>query len=297
MSQQAGAAKQQGRRLPAALLFLLCCLVAARTQAQSVQVLGASGTSGEAFITALARELGPAHEVRRSKDADTSLVVALNESELSAARQSGLPLLVVLPEQGGLAIGENEAALYWAPSWTDQLQLARRIFPSLRRVALLLDESADIPRARALREQAERLNIDVQFRVVDKELLIRQVAELAGSTDILIAPAGSRLFTRDTLKPMLLAAYRQNRVFIGPSPAVVKAGALASLHVTPEALASEVAERIQGRLRKGSWGPSSRITRFDVITNPHVARALGLRLPEADVLTRLLQAEDSVPWP
>lgn len=297
MSQQARTAIQQGGRLPAALLLLFFCLVTATTYAQSIQVLGASGASGEVFIAALARELGPTHDVRRNREADTSLVVALNESELPAARQSGLPLLLVLPEQGSLTIGEHEAVLYWAPSWTDQLLLARRIFPSLRRAGLLLDESSDVPRARALREQAERLHIDVQYKVVDPALLIRQVAELAASNDILIAPSGSRLFTRDTLKPMLLAAYRQNRVFIGPSPAVVKAGALASLHVTPEALASEVAERVQGYLRKGSWGPSSRITRFDVITNPHVARALGLRLPEADVLTRLLQAEDSVPWP
>ncbi|MGB4343288.1 MAG: hypothetical protein WBJ03_06700 [Moraxellaceae bacterium] len=283
--------------MPAALLLLLFCLLAGKTYAQSIQVLGASGTSGEAFIAALAKALEPAHDVRRSRGGDTSLVVALNESELPAARQSGLPVLLVLPEQGGLAIGDNEAILYWAPSWTDQLLLARRIFPALRRVGLLLDESSDIPRARALREQAERLHIDVEYKVVDQALLIRQVAELAASNDILIAPSGSRLFTRDTLKPMLLAAYRQNRVFIGPSPAVVRAGALASLHVTPEALAAEVAERIQNRLRKGSWGASSRISRFDVVTNPHVARALGLRLPEADVLTRLLQAEDSVPWP
>lgn len=297
MSQQARTAKQQGSRVPAALLFLLFCLLAGKTFAQSVQVLGASGASGEAFIAALAKELDPALDVRRSREADTSLVVALNESELAAARQSGLPVLLVLPEQGSLTMGDHEAVLYWAPSWTDQLLLARRIFPSLRRVGILLDEPSDVPRARALREQAERLDIDVQYKVVDPALLIRQVAELAASNDILIAPSGSRFFTRDTLKPMLLAVYRQNRVFIGPSPAVVRAGALASLHVSPEALAAEVAERIQNRLRKGSWGPSSRITRFDVITNPQVARSLGLKLPDIEQLTKQLREEDSISWP
>jgi len=296
MLQRAGTAKQQGYRLMAALMFLLA-LLTARTYAVPIQVLGASGPSGEAFISALAQELGPSHEVLRDKPADTGLVVALHEGELPAARKLGLPVLLVLPEPNGVSLAAEEAALYWASSWMDQLHLARRIFPSLRRAGLLLDEASDIPRARALREQAEHLRIDVQFRVAEQELLIRQVAELAASNDILIAPTGSRLFTRDNLKPMLLAAYRQNRVFIGPSPAVVRAGALASLHVTPEILAAEVAERIRHRLRKGNWGPSSRVSRFDVITNPQVARALGLRLPEADALTRWLQAKDSVPWP
>lgn len=293
------ASKQQGYRLPAALLFLLFLLSAlsARTYAVPIQVLGASGPSGEAFIAALAQELGPAHEVLRDKAAEAGLVVALHEGELSAGRKLGLPLLLVLPEPDGVTLEVEEAALYWAPSWMDQLRLARRIFPSLRRAGLVLDDAGDLLRARALREQAKPLRIDVQFQVADPELLIRQVAELAASNDILIAPTGSRLFTRDTLKPMLLAAYRQNRVFIGPTPAVVRAGALASLHVSPEVLAAEVAERIRHRLRHGSWGPSSRVSRFDVITNPQVARALGLRLPEADALTRWLQAEDSVPWP
>lgn len=296
MSQRVGTARQQGYRLPAALLFLLV-LLSANTHAVLVQVLGASGPSGEAFIAALAQELGPSHEVSRDKSADTGLVVALHAGELPAARKLGQPLLLVLPEPEDVTLEAEEVALYWAPSWMDQLRLARRIFPSLRRAGLLLDEASDIPRARALREQARQLRIDVQFQVADQPLLIRQVAELAASNDILMAPAGSRLFTRDTLKPILLAAYRQNRVFIGPTPAVVRAGALASLHVTPEILATEVAERIRYRLRNGNWGAASRVSRFDVITNPQVARALGLRLPEADALTRWLKAEDGVPWP
>jgi hypothetical protein len=34
-----------------------------------------------------------------------------------------------------------------------------------------------------------------------------------------------------------------------------------------------------------------------VITNSQVARALGIRLPDADLLTRQMQSEKVVPWP
>ncbi len=135
------------------------------------------------------------------------------------------------------------------------------------------------------------------MRQVEAGLLVRQVAELAALTDVLLAPVNSDLFNHDNLKAVLLAAYRQNRVFIGPSPAYVRAGALASLYATPETLAADVAEAIREHQRHGHWPPPALVSHFDVITNPQVARALGLSLPDAASLTRLLQSEEAVSWP
>lgn len=296
MDWQALTGRGIGRWLSA--LLLLSAFVSGIAQAATVLVLGASGSSGDAFVAALTRNLGSRYAVSTSAPAsDVSLVVALHAGMLPAARELKRPVLAVLPDTDSTELRHGEGALYWSPSLTDQLRLARTIFPSLRRVGLLLDASTDASRVRALREQAARLQIDIQVRQAEPDLLVRQVAELAGTTDVLMAPVDSRLFVRDTLRAVLLAAYRQNRVFIGPNPAVVRAGALASLYVTPEVLAAEVADRIRRQSDEASWGLASRITRFDVVTNPQVARALGMHLPEAEQLTRLLRAEESVPWP
>lgn len=296
--QATGMAMQQRGRLMAIALFAVLLLTGSLAHALTIRVTGASGSGGDAFVSALSRELGPAHRVVMTEDGPApALVVALHEGALQESRRSGVPLLAVLPESGSADLLTAEGALYWAPSWTDQLRLAHRIFPSLRRVGVLLDNERDLPRARALREQARHLNLEVLIREADPERLVRHVAELATVSDVIIAPADSQLFTRNNLKPVLLAAYRQNRVFIGPTPAVVRAGALASLYVTPEILAAEVAGRIRRWQQDGNWGAASRISRFDVITNPQVARSLGLKLPDIEQLTKQLRAEDSISWP
>jgi ABC-type uncharacterized transport system substrate-binding protein len=120
---------------------------------------------------------------------------------------------------------------------------------------------------------------------------------VAPTVDLLLAPADPHLYSRENLKPVLLAAYRQNRVFIGPTPAWVRAGSLATLYATPQTLAADVAEAVRAWQQHGRWPAPALASRFDVITNPQVARSLGLRLPDAESLTRSLQSGKVVPWP
>lgn len=279
---------------------LLGCLLllSGVLQGATVHVAGGSGAGSEAFLTALAKELGSSHQVAPAgSPGRPDIVISLHEGVLQESRAAAPAVLAILPEPHRAELLAGEGALYWAPSWVDQLRLAKRIFPSIRRVGLLLEGSSDQTRVRALKEHARKLDLELVTREAETDLVVRSVAELAGSSDVIIAPADSRLFSRHTLKPILLAAYRQNRVFIGPTPAVVRAGALASLHVSPETLAQEAAERVRRYLRDGRWGAPSRISRFDVTTNPQVARSLGLRLPDQDQLTREWRSEESTPWP
>lgn len=281
-----------------AVVGLLAFFLSSSALAATVQVVGGSGSGGDVFQSALARELGEGHAVTvPGSPGQPDVVVALHEGALADARRVGASLLVILPEAGRVELAANEGGLYWAPSWTDQVRLAHRIFPSVRRVGLLLEDGRQQARVRALKEQIRPMGLELVVKETDPELLVKSVAELAGASDVLIAPADSRLFTRHTLKPVLLAAYRQNRVFVGPTPAVVRAGALATLHVTPEILAADVADRIRRFLKEKQWGPPARVTRFEVATNPQVARSLGLKLPDQDQLSRQWLTEESTPWP
>ncbi|MDP2227566.1 MAG: hypothetical protein Q8J78_08835 [Moraxellaceae bacterium] len=277
--------------------ILLCFACLAQAAPLTVQVLGASGSSGDAFIAGLARDLGNDWLVTTEADVPADMVIALHDGVLPAARELRRPLLLLRPDPDAEPLRSGETAIYWAPSWTLQLQLARLLHPGLRRAGLLLDSSAQLPRARLLREHAEAAGFVLQWRVADASRPLRDVAELAAATDVLLAPAGSRLFGRDLLRPVLLAAYRQNRVFVGGSPAIVHAGSLASLHASPATLASETAERLRDFARDGRWLPPARVRRFEVILNAQVARALGRKLPDADELTRILMAGESPSWP
>ncbi len=284
--------QQCRRQLAKAVGVLLLCWGGV-AQALTVQVLGA-GPGSEPFMAALREALGDAHLVV-SGAGPSDIVVALHEGVLAEARALPKPRLLLLPEPG-LELQSGETALYWSPSLTDQLRLARYIMPGLRRVGLLVSPH-DLPRAQALRGVAQAARIELLVREADPALLARQVAELAATADLLLAPVDPLLFSRDSLKPVLLAAYRQNRVFIGPSPAWVRAGSLASLHATPQTLAADVAQAILAWQRGGRWPAPAGASRFDVITNPQVARSMGLRLPDAESLTRLIHGGKVVVWP
>lgn len=278
-------------------LALLCLCAGSMAQALTVQVLGAAAGS-EGFVTTLTAQLGEPHRVvsTASVTAEADIVVALHAGVLPAARASQKPLLLLLPEAASAALHEGETAVYWAPSLSDQLRLARRIMPGLRRVGLVA-EIQDMPRAQALSAVASAQKLELLVRPTTPALLVRDVARLAAQTDVLLAPVNNELFNRDNLKAVLLAAYRQNRVFIGPSPAYVRAGALASLYASPEILAADVAAAVRVWQRQGRWPSPALASRFDVITNPQVAHALGLRLPDAVTLTQMLLAEEAVTWP
>lgn len=284
--------RQCMRQLAKAAGVLLLCW-GGLAQALTVQVLGA-GPGSEPFMVALREALGDGHQVTAGAG-PADVVVALHEGVLAEARAQSRPRLLLLPAPGpGLQPGET--ALYWAPSLTDQLRLARLIMPGLRRVGLLVS-THDLPRAQALRSSAQAARIDLLVREAEPALLARQVAELAASADLLLAPVDPGLFSRDSLKPVLLAAYRQNRVFIGPTPAWVRAGSLASLYASPQTLAADVAQAVLAWQQGGRWPAPAGASRFDVITNPQVARSMGLRLPDAESLTRLIQGGKVVVWP
>lgn len=292
---QHGANPSRGLRRLTWLAGCLLILLASIVQAATVRLLGA-GAGSEEFVAALRVELGETHSVLTDAATAGDVVVALHEGVLDEARALQRPCLVLLPAAGDTELQADESAVYWAPSLSDQLRLAQRIMPGLQRVGLLVG-AQDLARARALRTAPVTRPVELIVRQADPALLVRQVAELAAGTDVLLAPVDSHLYNRDNLKPVLLAAYRQSRVFIGPNPSYVRAGALASLYVTPQTLAADVAAAIRAYLQGNRWPAPARASRFDVITNPQVARALGLRLPDAASLTRAMQSEKGVVWP
>ncbi|HET8732046.1 MAG TPA: hypothetical protein VFM34_13175 [Moraxellaceae bacterium] len=280
-------------RLLARGLGLLLLFIAWPAFALTVELLGA-GQGSEPFVVALRDSLGDGNKVVTTPG-PADVVVALHEGVIEEARATQRPRLFLLPASG-TDLQPDETAVYWAPSLTDQLRLAQEIMPGLHRVGLLVAAS-DLPRAQALRSAWAARHVEVLVREAEPALLAREVGELVPSADLLLAPVDPRLYNRDNLKPVLLAAYRQNRVIIGPTPVWVRAGSLASLYATPEVLAADVAAAIHAWQQERRWPAPAQVSRFNVITNPQVARSLGVHLPDAEALTRSLQSGKAVSWP
>jgi ABC-type uncharacterized transport system substrate-binding protein len=90
-------------------------------------------------------------------------------------------------------------------------------------------------------------------------------------------------------RTILLTSYRYRRPIFAFSSAYVSAGALAAVFSSAEHIASDIADLLGSEsVRAGDVAPLLSVLRFperfDVAVNRTVARALGIVVPEEDVL-------------
>lgn len=227
------------------------------------------------------------------------LLIVLSNDTIKNLPTSHPPTLFILPQPGTLDIQKQDSALYWTPSLSAQLALIRAMLPATNRVGMLVSANAsdDVSWLRLFKQYAAEQSIEVKVQQVDKARIARQVSELAASTDVLLAQPDTEIYNRDTIRFILLAAYRQNKVLIGPSPAFVNAGSLATLYAPTSVIAEEVAQKVRYFIKNNKLPPASRVRNLSVSLNPQVAKSLGLSVPAMNELERLLHLEELPTWP
>lgn len=228
---------------------------------------------------------------------DADLLLVLSSETFRRLPDSRPPVLLLAPSPSNTQLQKQDSALYWAPSLAAQLALIRYILPATNRIGMLVSNPEDASWVRVFRQYAAEQSIDVRYLMTDKSRLARQVAELAASTDVLLAQPDPEIYNRDSIRLVLLAAYRQNRVFIGPSPAFVQAGALATLYAPTTVVAEGVASQIRHFARNGKLPAPFRVRQLSVSINAQVGKAMGLTIPAAKELERLVRFEELPTWP
>lgn len=119
------------------------------------------------------------------------------------------PVLYVLPQPSTRELQKQDSALYWTPSLAAQLALIRVMLPATNRVGMLVsNNNEDIAWLRSFKQYAAEQSIEVRFQTVDKSRIARQVSELAAATDVLLAQPDTDIYNRETIRFILLAAYR-----------------------------------------------------------------------------------------
>lgn len=207
-----------------------------------------------------------------SQDADLTLVWQADGYARSISLFPAQPVLLLAQSQTGLSLRSQDAALVWGPPLSQQVQLARQLLPGLRRIGVL-HRGSQRAEVEALRQLPD---IEILPRLVEAPLEARVIAELAQRSDILIASNDELLFNRDSAKLVLLTAYRHQRAWIGPTPAFVTAGALATRAVGKEALLQAIVEKVRSWQRQHRLGGSQQLAADEVVCNQQVARSLGL---------------------
>ncbi len=236
--------------------------------------------------------------INHQVDLKADLIIVLNESVIEKLPSERPPTLFVLPQPLAIELQKKDSALYWTPSLAMQLALIKAILPATNRVGMLVSaNNEDQSWLRTFKQYAVEKGIEVFIQTLDKSRIGRQVSDLAVSTDVLLAQPDSSIYNRETIRFILLAAYRQNKALIGPSLAFVNAGSLATLYAPSSTINQEILQRVQYFLKQKKLPYAGRIKNMEFSINPQVAKSLGLKIPSTEELQTKVRFEELPIWP
>ena len=293
------------------VLLVACLLLPGMARAASVLVLlsesgGAYGEFSEALknertarggfaLTVMTRaEFGPAD--LGGHDA----VVAVGAGALRALAQIDAPvpvLSVLVPQSAFEALNNGDNARRWTAIHIDQpfsrqIELIRLALPEARRIGTLVD-AAHPERLQPLRAALSGTALQLSAGSFTGEAaLFGALSQVLEKSDVFLAMPDPQVHNAGTVRNLLLTSFRARVPVVGFSAAYVRAGAVMSLYSTPEQIARQTADALAGWMRERSWPSPRHPKHFTVSVNPHVARSLGLRIDDGDMLRdRLIRQE------
>jgi hypothetical protein len=189
----------------------------------------------------------------------------------------------------GDATPEQLSLLWSDPPMARQLRLIRQVLPQVRRVGILFDKHSEFLLKDA-NQAAPALGLEIVGERWDDSSDSRPLQNLLGQSDVLLGLDDPDLYNPKTVKNLLLSSYARQRALIGPSPAFVKAGSLASTYSDQEdwlAILDDLLDR-----PATTWPRSLYPTHFKVLSNQQVARSLGIEPIDAEsVAAQLAEGE------
>ncbi|WP_415766810.1 ABC transporter substrate-binding protein [Pseudomonas sp. ZB1P45] len=214
----------------------------------------------------------------RLQDAQGPATLVLRISRLQARQHLGASL-------------PPRLSLLWSdPPLERQLRLTRLLLPQAKRVGVLFDSHSEFL-LKELHQAAHSLGLEVVTERWDNTNDSRPLQTLLKNSDVLLGLDDPDLYNPKTAKNLLLSSYARQLALIGPNAGFVRAGSLASTYSDQSdwlAMLDELLDR-----PPATWPRMHYPQRFKVLSNPQVARSLGIeQMNEASVATQLAEGEN-----
>ena len=174
------------------------------------------------------------------------------------------------------------------------IQLIKSINPEWSTVGVLSSlGSLDI--AAALTKCAIRQNINLQvYAITDESDLLVTLEAAIENNKALLAISDPLIYNTNTVKNILLTAYRHRKPVIGYSDSFVQAGAIAAIYTSPESVGDKAAKIISGFF-SNNWQFNKNIyvtNDFSISTNKQVATSLEITIPgEESIRNSIMRME------
>ena len=190
--------------------------------------------------------------------------------------------------------GTHVSALFRGAPIERQLQLAKLILP--RAHQLIIPYRSEHQRALDVMLAHENTDIVLEpYLWTETDDSIKTLQPLLRKTDAVLALGALGAITPESIRGILLSAYRQGKPVIGMDAAYVRAGVLATTDTSLEQYSLETERMIRQWLSDGSLPPANYPALFSVHINTRVAQSLNLVLPDEPSLTTLLLTQEATP--
>jgi ABC-type uncharacterized transport system substrate-binding protein len=182
------------------------------------------------------------------------------------------------------------SAIYDDVPLLNQALTGKAILPQSRRIALLATPKSTHLYSKLLL-QLPKYDLEARTFVVNSSSeLIPALVRALYYGDFVLAAQDPSIYNPNTIKHILLTAYRRNIMVIGPSRAYVRAGSLASSYTPYSAVAQALISALKHWSQKGFLPEPAYPTDFNVQINEQVGRSLNIPLPsEASVKEQVMK--------
>ena len=268
------------------------------TATNSIAIVAPPNTTRKNLLTLLQQEMNnyqwkvlDPQQLGQQNLENYRYVVTLGHKSLNAVRSQPHHPPVIATYLSQMTTPElqpkpDETLLYTSADWQKQLTLALQLLPQAKTVGVLISPALH-QRLAPLLQAAAQQGLQVQIAEWDgRDSLPKTLNELLKQADFILAVEDATIFNSSTIKTILLTSYRRNKVIIGPNPAYVKAGSLASVYCDDKTVVHAIKMAIEAPT------PSGNILCDNIRINEQVARSLLITIPQSLQQGRLTANED-----
>lgn len=312
LSSRSAARRLRSCCLAGALSFLLALAPVCSWAASVLVLLSEAGGAYNEFAEALKSErssrggfsltVATRTEFSPGDVAGHDMVIAAGASALRALVQADVtvPVLSVLVPQGAFETIAADSSRRWSAIHIDQpfsrqLALIRMALPGARRVGVVVDAAA-VDKLQPLRSALSSTSLQLSVGTFTGEAnLFPVLTQVLEKADVFLALPDPQIHNAGTVRNLLLTSFRARVPVVGFSSAYARAGAVMSLYSSPDQIARQAADAVTQWMRDRSWPHPQHPRHFTVSVNAHVARSLGLKMDDGDLLRDRLIRQEQMP--
>ncbi|MDP2788280.1 MAG: ABC transporter substrate binding protein [Pseudomonadota bacterium] len=218
--------------------------------------------------------------------------VAEHHAGQAAVLSLMIPRAVSEKLQWPASLGRKKvSAVYIDQPPSRSLGLVEAAFPAARRVGVLISaDNAGV--AKLLMQESARRNLKLHVESVDSaDDVAPALRRVLPDSDVLLLVPDAIAINAGNAQNVLLTTYRFRVPVLGFSQGLSKAGAVASVYSSPAQIGRQGASMAVRLAADDEMPLPQHAAEFFIAFNPHVARSLGVVLPNEDEIRRKLGAQ------